>query len=302
MAQPIESQVVGVDKALYMKSTAGNDGSYTLTVSFAVGTDPDINTVNVQNRVSLAMPQLPEEVSRQGVTVKKKSSAILQVLAVYSPDSRYDTLFLSNYATINLLDSIKRVPGVGDAYLFGALDYSMRVWINPTGWTALGLTPNDVAQALKGQNIQAAVGRIGAQPIGDAQFQLNIQTKGRLTEPEEFANVVVRANPDGSYVRVRDVGRVELGAHHRLVRPLQRRAGCPDRDLPGPGCRACHGRGRAGGDAAPAGAVPRGGRLQDHLRSTAFVLQSIDEVIHPDRGVRPGGDRGLPVPGQSAPR
>src|SRR6478752_6077081 len=108
VAQPIESQVVGVDKALYMKSTSGNDGSYTLTVSFAVGTDPDINTVNVQNRVSLALPQLPEEVSRQGVTVKKKSSAILQVLAVYSPDARYDTLFLSNYATINILDNIKR--------------------------------------------------------------------------------------------------------------------------------------------------------------------------------------------------
>ena len=158
VAQPIESQVVGVDKALYMKSTSGNDGSYTLTVSFQVGTDPDINTVNVQNRVSLAMPQLPEEVSRQGVTVKKKSSAILQVLAVYSPDSRYDTLFLSNYATINLLDNIKRVPGVGDAYLFGALDYSMRVWINTDRLTALGLTPNDVAQALKGQNVQAAVG------------------------------------------------------------------------------------------------------------------------------------------------
>ena len=158
VAQPIESQVVGVDKALYMKSTSGNDGSYTLTVSFAVGTDPDINTVNVQNRVSLALPQLPEEVSRQGVTVKKKSSAILQVLAVYSPDARYDTLFLSNYATINILDNIKRVPGVGDAYLFGALDYSMRVWINTDRLTALGLTPTDVANALKGQNIQAAVG------------------------------------------------------------------------------------------------------------------------------------------------
>ena len=116
VAQPIESQVVGVDKSLYMKSTSGNDGSYTLTVSFAVGTDPDINTVNVQNRVSLAGPQLPEDVRRQGVTVKKKSSAILQVLAVHSPDGRYDTLFLSNYATINILDNIKRVPGVGNVF------------------------------------------------------------------------------------------------------------------------------------------------------------------------------------------
>ena len=134
------------------------------------------------------------------------------MLAIYSPDQRYDTLFLSNYATINVLDSVKRVPGVGDAYLFGALDYSMRVWVSTDRMTALGLTPNDIAKALQGQNIQAAVGRIGAQPSGDAQFQLNIQTKGRLTEPEEFANVVIRANPDGSFVRVRDIGRVELGA------------------------------------------------------------------------------------------
>jgi hydrophobe/amphiphile efflux-1 (HAE1) family protein len=282
VAQPIEAQVVGVDKALYMKSTSGNDGSYTLTVSFQVGTDPDINTVNVQNRVSLAMPQLPEEVSRQGVTVKKKSSAILQVLAVYSPDSRYDTLFLSNYATINILDNIKRVPGVGDAYLFGALDYSMRVWINTDRLTALGLTPNDVAQALKGQNVQAAVGRIGAQPVGDAQFQLNIQTKGRLTEPEEFENVVVRADPDGSYVRVRDVARVELAA--RTSDSFGRFNGGPGAliaifQAPGAnalataeGVQAVMQRLRA--------QFPEGVAYKTTYDSTAFVLQSIEEVIH----------------------
>jgi hydrophobe/amphiphile efflux-1 (HAE1) family protein len=282
VAQPIESQVVGVDQALYMKSTSGNDGSYTLTVSFAVGTDPDINTVNVQNRVSLAMPQLPEEVSRQGVTVKKKSSAILQVLAVYSPDGRYDTLFLSNYATINLLDSIKRVPGVGDAFLFGALDYSMRVWLDTDRLTALGLTPNDVAQALKGQNIQAAVGRIGAQPIGDAQFQLNIQTKGRLTEPEEFANVVVRANPDGSYVRVRDVGRVELGA--RTTDSFGRFNGGPGALIAifqAPGANAL-----ATAEGVQAvmqrleAQFPEGVAYKTTYDSTSFVLQSIEEVIH----------------------
>ena len=180
----------------------------------------------MQNRVSLALPQLPEEVSRQGVTVKKKSSAILQVLAIYSPDSRYDTLFLSNYATINLLDNIKRVPGVGDAYLFGALDYSMRVWLNTDRLTGLGLTPTDVAQcARRARTSRRPSGRIGAQPIGDAQFQLNIQTKGRLTEPEEFENVVVRANPDGSYVRVRDVGRVELARAVPAIRSAASTAG-----------------------------------------------------------------------------
>ncbi len=282
VAQPIESQVVGVDNMLYMKSTAGNDGSYTLTISFAVGTDPDINTVNVNNRVQLATPQLPEDVRRQGVTVKKKSSAILQVLAVYSPDQRYDTLFLSNYATINVLDNIKRVRGVGDAFLFGALDYSMRVWVSTDRMTALGLTPNDVAKALQGQNIQAAVGRIGAQPSGDAQFQLNIQTTGRLTEPEEFANVVIRANSDGSFVRVRDIGRVELGA--RTTDSFGRFNGGPGALIAifqAPGANAL-----ATAEGVQAvmqrlqAQFPEGVAYKTTYDSTAFVLESIDQVVH----------------------
>ncbi len=213
VAQVIESQVVGVDNMLYMKSTSGNDGSYALLVTFAVGTDPDINTVNVQNRVNLASPQLPEEVKRTGVSVKKKSSAILQVINISSPDGSRDALFLSNYATINILDNVKRVRGVGDAFLFGPLDYSMRVWIETDRLTSFQLTPNDIVQALKSQNIQAAAGRIGAAPIaGDQQFQLNIQTKGRLTSIDEFEQLVVRANADGSFIRLKDVARVELGA------------------------------------------------------------------------------------------
>ena len=213
VAQPIESQVVGVDNMLYMKSNSGNDGSYSLTISFAVGTDPDINTVNVQNRVSLAEAKLPDEVKRSGLSVKKKSSALLRVIAVYSPDELYDTLFLSNYATINILDNVKRVSGVGDAFLFGALEYSMRIWIESDRLASLGMVPNDIVNALKAQNIQAAVGRIGSQPMGkDQLFQLNIQTQGRLVNVTEFENVVVRANPDGSFVRIRDVGRVDLGA------------------------------------------------------------------------------------------
>jgi hydrophobe/amphiphile efflux-1 (HAE1) family protein len=213
VAQPIETQVVGVDNMLYMKSTSGNDGSYTLTATFAVGTNPDINTVNLQNRVNLAMAQLPEEVRRSGINVKKKSSALLQVINVYSPDDRYDALFLSNYATINLIDNVKRIGGVGDSYLLGPLEYSMRVWIETDRLNSLKMTPNDIVQALKAQNLQAAVGRIGARPIGDdQQFQLNIQTKGRLTTVEEFKAVVIRANPDGSLVRIGDLARVELGA------------------------------------------------------------------------------------------
>jgi HAE1 family hydrophobic/amphiphilic exporter-1 len=213
VAQPIESQINGVDRMLYMKSTSGNDGTYSLTVTFALGTDPDINTVNVQNRAQLATAKLPQEVSRQGLTIKKKSSALLLVISLSSPEGTYDALFLSNYATINIVDELARIPGVGDAGIYGPLNYSMRVWLNSDRLTSLALSPNDIVQAIQSQNTQAAVGRIGAAPVGiDQQFQLSIRTKGRLTDPKEFENIVVRANPDGSIVRIRDVGRVELGA------------------------------------------------------------------------------------------
>jgi HAE1 family hydrophobic/amphiphilic exporter-1 len=213
VAQPVESQVNGVDKMLYMKSTSGNDGTYTLTVTFALGTDPDINTVNVQNRAQLATAKLPQEVSRQGLSIKKKSSALLLVIVLSSPKGTYDALFLSNYATINVVDELARITGVGDAGIYGPLNYSMRVWLNSDRLTSLNLAPSDIIQAIQSQNTQAAVGRIGAAPIGvDQQFQFTIRTKGRLTDATEFENIVVRAKPDGSIVRVKDVGRVELGA------------------------------------------------------------------------------------------
>src|SRR5579859_5482141 len=189
VAQPIEAQIVGVDKMIYMKSTSGDDGSYTLTASFELGTDPDINTVNVNNRVQAALSLLPPEVQQQGINVKKKSTAILSVFTVYSPKGTHDTLYLSNYVTINLLDPIKSTPGVGDAYLFAPLDYAMRAWVRTDRLTGLDLTTGDIIGALQSQNIQAAVGRIGARPIfDDQQLQLNIQTKGRLTSVAEFEN------------------------------------------------------------------------------------------------------------------
>ncbi|HEY9455382.1 MAG TPA: multidrug efflux RND transporter permease subunit [Bradyrhizobium sp.] len=213
VAQVIESQVVGVDKMIYMKSISGNDGSYSLLASFELGTDPDINTVNVNNRVQIALAKLPEEVKRSGVTVKKKSSALLAVVAVYSPTQAYDELFLSNYVTINLLDQIRSTPGVGDAQLFGPQDYSMRIWLKTDQLTGLGLTTGDVISAIQTQNVQAAVGRIGARPVSDdQQLQLNIQTKGRLSSTEEFEKVIIRSNPDGSVLRLGDIARLQLGA------------------------------------------------------------------------------------------
>jgi len=213
VAQVIESQVIGVDKMIYMKSISGNDGSYSLLVSFELGTDPDINTVNVNNRVQIALSKMPEEVRKSGVRVQKKSSALLGVIAVYSPNQKYDELFLSNYVTINLLDRIKSTLGVGDAQLFGPQDYAMRVWIKTDQLTGLNLTTGDVISAIQSQNTQAAVGRIGARPISDdQQLQLNIQTKGRLTSPEEFEKIVIRTNPDGSILRLGDIARLELGA------------------------------------------------------------------------------------------
>ncbi|MGD0764211.1 MAG: multidrug efflux RND transporter permease subunit [Roseiarcus sp.] len=218
VAQPLEAQIIGVDKMLYMKSTSGNDGSYILTVSFALGTDPDIDTVNVNNRVQSALPQLPQEIQQQGLTVRKRSPAVLQFIGFSSEGGAQDPLFIANYATINVMDELSRVPGVGQAVLFARLNYSMRIWFDVQRLVNLNLTPADVIAAIQAQNVQAAVGRIGAPPIDkDQQVQLNVQTQGRLTTPAQFGDIVLRANPDGSILHVRDVAGVEMGAQNSDV-------------------------------------------------------------------------------------
>ncbi len=215
VAQPLEAKMVGVDRSIYMKSSSGNDGSYNLTVSFALGTDPDIATVNVNNRVQTALAQLPATVTHQGLTVQKRSSAVLQFMMLYSENGKQDPLFITNFATINVLDEIARTPGVGQAFLFGNLNYSMRVWFDVQRLISLNLAPSDVIAAVMSQNVQAAIGRIGARPIeSDQQFQINLQTQGRLTTPAQFGNIVLRANPDGSLVRIKDVATVEMGAQN----------------------------------------------------------------------------------------
>lgn len=216
VAQPIESAINGVDEMIYMKSGSNADGTYSLTVSFDVGADPDLATVNTQNRVSQALADVPDAVQEIGITVQKQSSAILQIFGFYSPDASLSQLFVSNYITINIVDEIQRVPGVGSATLIGGLDYSMRVWVdNPTLLNNLGMTNQDIITAIENQNIQAPAGRIGAAPVSDDQsLQLTVRTKGRLTSTEEFENIILRAEEDGSIVRLGDVARVELSAEY----------------------------------------------------------------------------------------
>ncbi|MGI9421971.1 MAG: efflux RND transporter permease subunit [Hyphomicrobiaceae bacterium] len=213
VAAPIEDKVNGVDDMLYMSSDSNNDGSYTLTVTFDVGTDPDIAAVNVQNRVATANAQLPPEVTRSGVTTKKQSSSLLMVITLLSPKETRDALFLSNYASINIQDSLARIGGVGSVSQFGPLDYGMRVWLDPERLTSLNLTTADVSNAIESQNIQATAGQLGAPPYeSQSQFQFTIQAKGRLRTVEEFGDIVLRANQDGTFIRLKDVARIELGS------------------------------------------------------------------------------------------
>lgn len=212
VAAPIEQQVNGVEGMIYMSSTSASDGSYTLTVTFEVGSDLDLAQILVQNRVALAEPNLPEDVVRQGVNTKKQSSNIILFAALLSEGNRYDELFLSNYATLNLRDTLSRIDGVGEVFVFPASDYSMRVWLDPTALKSRGLTTQDVVAAIREQNVQVAAGQIGQPPAPSGQsFQLSVNVLGRLTEIEQFEEIIIKYGADGGITYLRDIARVELG-------------------------------------------------------------------------------------------
>jgi HAE1 family hydrophobic/amphiphilic exporter-1 len=213
VALPIEEQVNGVEGMLYMQSTSASDGTYALIVTFDIGTDPDFAQVLVQNRVAIALPSLPPPVQQQGVITQKKSTAILQIVTLSAADGRYNSLFLRNYATINLQDELARLPGVGNVTIFGAGQYSMRIWLQPDQLEARNLVPQDVINAVQQQSQQVAAGQIGMPPAAtDQSFQYTINVPGRLSDAAEFGDIIVKADQGGRITRLKDVARVELGA------------------------------------------------------------------------------------------
>ncbi len=213
VAAPLEKEVNGVEKMLYMSSTCSNSGLYKLSVTFAVGTNPDIDQVNLQNRIQLATPKLPAAVVAQGIQVRKRSSDMMAVVAFYSPDKSRNMLFLSNYVSNEVKDSLVRLKGVSDAFIFGEKEYAVRVWMNPDRLTALGMTADDIITAIRSQNIQAAVGAVGQEPLTHKrEVQYTLRAKGRLSTVRDFKNIIIRANKDGGLVRLSDVATVELAA------------------------------------------------------------------------------------------
>lgn len=220
VASPLEQEINGVENMLYMSSQATSDGRMTLTITFAIGTDVDRAQTQVQSRVDRAKPRLPQEVQRLGVVTEKSSPDLTMVVHLTSPDDRYDMLYLSNYAALNVKDELARIEGVGAVRLFGASEYSLRIWLDPNKVSAVGLSPAQVVAAIREQNQQAAAGSLGAQPAGDSDFQILINVKGRLTTEQEFADIIVKVGEDGEVTRVRDIGRVELGAQSYALRSL----------------------------------------------------------------------------------
>ena len=283
VAAPLEAQINGVDDMLYMNSLSSSSGSMTINVFFNVGTNPDMALVNVNNRVQLAQIKLPEDVRRQGVQVTKRSSSILEIVTLYSPEGRFSELELHNYALVNLIDDIKRLEGVGDASIFGSMDYAMRIWLRPDILAQHKLIPDDVVKAITDQNAQFAPGRIADMPTSnEIILNMQIDAKGRLSTPEEFGNIIIRSDPDGAALRVKDVARVELGAQDYSV--STKLNGKPSRTFGvylAPGANALETTDRVAAKMAELGQrFPAGMEYSIPFDTTRFVRISIREVIH----------------------
>ena len=279
---PIEQQVNGVENMIYMASRSGSDGTMTLNVTFKVGTDLEIAAVNVQNRVAIAEAKLPADVVRQGLTITKQSPDLVEIVALTSPDGSRDELYLSNYATLQVVDVLARVPGVGQVTVFNGRDYGMRLWLNPDRLASLGMTAGDVADAVREQNLQAAAGQIGQSPAPPGQqFQYTVTTRGRLSTPAEFEDIILRTRSDGSILRVRDVARVELGAQN--YGSFGRVGGKPSAlvgvfQLPGANALEVS-RGVQAAMARLAPSFPSGVHHERPYNTTEFVRVSIEEVV-----------------------
>jgi hydrophobe/amphiphile efflux-1 (HAE1) family protein len=282
VAQPIEQQLTGLDGMLYFLSRSSNNGALTIDVTFELGTNIDLATVKVQNKVSVSLPQLPQEVQREGVTVKKVSSAFLYAIAISSSESRYDALFLNNFATINLVDKIGSLPGVGDCRLAASQSYGMRLWVNPDKMAELGVTATDINNSVQTQNRQNPAGAIGQPPVDRGNdFQYPVNAKGRLETPEQFENIVVRAQPDGSLLRIRDLGHASLGAQDYAS--FSRFNGRPSAVIIvylSPGANAVETGDKVLAFMKQASATfPAGIHYEVNYDSTRFVRSSIREVV-----------------------
>ncbi|WP_370165401.1 efflux RND transporter permease subunit, partial [Marisediminitalea sp.] len=218
VASPLEQEINGVENMLYMSSQANADGLMTLTITFAIGTDVDLAQSQVQSRVDRAVPRLPQEVQRLGVVTEKSSPNLTLVVHLYSPNERYDMLYLANYATLNVKDELAKINGVGQVRQFGAGEFSMRVWLDPNKVAALNLTPSDIASAIQEQNQQVVAGSLGAQPVKRADFNILMNVKGRLSNVEEFENIIIKVGDNGAISRLKDVARIELGADSYALR------------------------------------------------------------------------------------
>ena len=283
VASPLEQSINGVENSLYMYSQATSDGVMTLTITFRLGTDLDKAQVQVQNRVSQAEPKLPEEVRRLGVTTTKTSPDLLMVVHLFSPDGRYDDLYVRNYATLQVRDVLARLQGVGDVLLFGSGDYAMRVWLNPSKVAAKGLTASDVVAAIREQNIQVAAGGVGQQPVSNpVDTELLINTEGRLSSEEEFGNIIVKSGEHGERVRLRDVARIQLGASSYALRSLldnKAAVAIPIAQLPGSNAIATANAIRSTMEQLKKN-FPEGLDYNIVYDTTIFVRSSIEAVVH----------------------